>query len=323
VELDFGRSDAATVAQVLRTTAAFDQVFLLGDGEATREAVKETLRTEVAQFVGPDDVLLLYYAGHGIGADLGLPVLLTADSTLANGQNDGFEITSFARDLQTWTQAGTTLIATDVVHRNQLDGIYFYGPAADSWPALPKNWMVLSATQANKPGKDGAFAPVFADGISGAADANRDTMVTAAELFAYVVTQMSPTGQIPLATGEYDGGMVVAQGVRGKPEEPEPEPEPVAPPEPEVIIEKVTVWPEYSVSAAKFVWQGGSGQTVQCREKEMVSCGGNCYVRDFKAGPCELEAIFEGVKMKGMVPVLGPGLYDCKRKGGELVCSGP
>ena len=324
VELDFGRADAATVAQSLEDKAGFDKVFLLGDGEATKQSIADLMRTQVAQYVGPDDVLVVYYVGHGIGDDLGLPVILTYDSTLENGQEDGFEVSALARDLQTWTRAGTALIVTDVVHRQNLDGIAFYGPAADAWPGLPKNWMVLSASQARSPGKDGAFAPVFAEAISGAADANRDRYVTAAELFAYLVSQMSPKGQIPLATGNYDGGMVVAQGVRDAPPEIKPEPEvkpqPEVKPEPEVIVEKVTVWPEYSVRAAKFVWAGGSGQTVQCREEPVVACSPNCYVRDFKAGPCQLKAIFDGVQMEGEVVVLGPGGYDCRRKGGELLC---
>lgn len=326
VELDRGRSDAADVADALRSDAGFDEVFLLGDGEATRDRITELLRNQVAQLVGPDDVLLFYYVGHGIGADLGLPVLLAHDSTLENGQEDGFELTKLARDLQTWTRSGTTLVVTDVVHRNQLDGIYFYGPAADAWPQTPVNWMILSATQAESPGKDGAFGSVFAEAISGAADANRDRLVTASELFAYLVSRLSPSGQIPLATGDYDGGMVVAQDVSGTPEpEPEPEPDPdvdtAPPPEPEV--REVTVYPDYSIRAAKFVWDGGAGQSVQCREEPVEACAPSCYVRDFKAGPCALKAIFDGVEMSGEVVVLGPGLYNCKRRGGALECSGP
>lgn len=331
VELDFGRSDAATVAKALRDEARFDEVFLLGDGEASKQAISELMRTEVAQLVSTDDVLVFYYVGHGIGADLGLPVLLAADSTLENGQEDGFEITQLARDIQTWTRAGTTLIVTDVVHRNQLDGVFFYGPAADDWPSLPVNWMVLSASQSQSAGRDGAFGEAFAEAIAGGADADRDKFVTASELFGYLVSRLSPTGQIPLATGEYDGGMVIAEGVRRAPPEPEPDPEPDPEPasdpeprpEPEVVVETVTVWPDYRVPKAKFVWLDGSGQTVQCREHEMQPCAGNCYVYDFLAGPCDLKAIYDGVEMKGSVPVLGPGKYDCKRKGGELVCSGP
>jgi hypothetical protein len=46
-------------------------------------------------------------------------------------------------------------------------------------------------------------------------------------------------------------------------------------------------------------------------------------VRDFKAGPCQLKAIFDGIEMSGEAVVLGPGLYNCRRRGGLLECSGP
>lgn len=331
VELDFARSDAATVANALESEANFDKVFLLGDGEASRESIRDLLRTEVAQLVGPDDVFVFYFVGHGIGADLGLPTILAHDSTLANGQEDGFEMEQLARDLQTWTKAGSTLVVTDVVHRNQLDGIFFFGPAADAWPSLPAGWMVMSATQGTTPGKDGAFASRFAAGMSGKADKNYDSYVTAAELFTYLVDDMSDTTQIPMATGDYDGGMVLAEGVTP------PEPDVVeaipmttviiedTPPElpPEPPPEPVVVYPDYSIRAAKFVWVDGAGQNVQCREKPVVACAPNCYVREFKAGPCQLSAIFDGVQMAGEVVVLGPGKYDCQRRGGELECSGP
>ena len=40
VELDFARSDAAKIAKALYDEAHFDNVFLLADGEANREAIR-------------------------------------------------------------------------------------------------------------------------------------------------------------------------------------------------------------------------------------------------------------------------------------------
>ena len=62
---------------------------------------------------------------------------------------------------------------------------------------------------------------------------------------------------------------------------------------------------------------------MQCREQPVTACAPSCYVRSFLAGPCKLKGIFEGVEMSGEAIVLGPGKYDCMRKGGELVCTGP
>jgi hypothetical protein len=310
VHLDFARSDAATVAQALRDQAPFSHVFLLRDGEATRESVRDTLRTKAAQVVGPNDVFVLYFVGHGLGGDLEMPTLLTADSTMANGQQDGLELQELARDLQTWTRAGTSLIVTDVIHRNQLDGIYFYGPAANQWPSLPAGTMVLSASAAATPAKDGAFGPIFAQGIGGAADSDRNGFVSASEIVAYLHDRLDSTGQVPVVHGEYNPAMELTDRVAGAPAV-------VAPKEPE------TKWPDFQVQAAKFVWYDGSSQEVQCREQAITTCAPSCYVRDFKAGPCDISAVVDGVRMKGQVVVVQPGKYECARRGGDLVCSGP
>lgn len=315
VHLDFARSDAATVAQALRDQARFDQVFLLRDSEATKEAIRETLRTKVAQFVGPNDVFVLYFAGHGVGADLDTPVLLAYDSTVANGQEDGLELQAFARDLQTFAPSGLSVMVTDVVHRNQIDGIYFYGPAAEQWPSMPKGVMLLSASGPSEPGKDGAFAQVFGNAMGGGADADGDHLVTNLELYTYIARSFEGIGQTPHAAGNFDWLGVVAQDVSGGSPVTYVAETDKAPPAP--------TYPDIQVSAAKFVWGEGASQSVQCREEPVVACAPSCYVRTFQAGPCEVSAVMDGVQMKGRIIVVAPGKYDCNRKGGDLTCSGP
>lgn len=316
VELDFARSDAATVHKSLTEDANFTHTFLMTDGEATQERIRTLIREEVAQITGPNDTFLFYFVGHGLGADLGLPTLLTYDSTMENGQEDGLELASFARDLQTWTRAGTTIIVTDVIHRNQLDGIYFYGPAANQWPTMPQNTVVFSASQAESPGKDGAFGTVFADGVSGSADINRDTLVTANELLGYLQHRMSPVGQIPVASGDFPGNLVISSGVQARlatvsseTDAPIPDPEPV--------------YPDTEIWSAKFVFHEGESQSVQCRNMDVKACSPSCYVRKFKAGPCDLSAVLDGTRMEGRVIVLWPGKYTCGRKAGDLICTPP
>jgi hypothetical protein len=310
VELDFARSDAAQVRKALKDN--WTEVFLLTDGEATKENIKETLRTKVAQLTGPNDVFLLYFAGHAIGADLGVPVFLTSDSTMENGQDDGLELQQFATDLQTWVKAGTSIIVTDAIHRNQLDGIYFYGPAASQWPAMPKNWMVVSSSQPESPAKDGAFGKVFADAMAGGADADRDGKLTAAEVNDYLSRYMAAVGQIPVAHGDFDPKMIVATNVKA------PEGTPMMNPG-----EAEPVYPDTEIWSAKFVFREGDAQSVQCREMPLEACSPSCYVRTFKAGPCELQAVIDGTAMKGRVIALWPGKYDCGRKAGDLVCAPP
>lgn len=314
VELDFARSDAALVAGALQDQAHFDKVFLLTDRESTKESIRDTLRTKVAQLVGPDDFLLFYFAGHGIGADLGIPTLLAFDSTLANGQEDGLVLDALARDFQTWDKAGSTLIVTDAIHSNQLDGIYFYGPAATQWPPMDQGTMILSSSQAKQPATDGAFGRVFAAAIAGAADTNDDTYVTAAELQSYVISSLSTSGQTPVAAGDYNGYMVLSQGVdRSK----------VRVGVPTQNAQASDVYPDVQIDKAKFVFTEGAAQTVKCVERPLVQCAPSCYVWDFKAGPCEVNAVIDGIPMKGRSVILSRGRYTCKRQGPDLTCNGP
>ena len=230
-------------------------------------------------------------------------------------RRDGFELGQLARDLSTWTKAGSTLVVTDVVHRNQLDGIYFFGPAADAWPSLPAGWMVLSATQANKPGKDGAFGSRFAKAMGGKADIDGDRFVTAAELFSYLVkghvrVRADPARHRRLRRrhGAGRGRRAAARRVssagrchRARRQHGHRRGEaPRAPAGAGGRVPRLL-----GARGEQFVWAGGSGQTVQCREEPVAACAPSCYVREFKAGPCQLSAIFDGVEMQGEVVVLG------------------
>jgi hypothetical protein len=315
VELDFARSDAAVVEKALRERAGFSKTFLLTDGKATRDEIRELLRTEVAQLVGPNDVFVFYFVGHGIGADLDQPALLAFDSTMETVHEDGFLLENLAKDLTTFTQAGTTLIVTDAIHSNQLDGVYFFGPSANQWPAMRPNTLLISSSQADSPARDGAFGTVFADAIAGASDQDADKMVTAAELTAYLSDRISPIGQIPVAAGQYDEMMVLARDVSGQATSASDTTAPI--PDIDMVLPDTLVW------SAKFVFREGASQTVKCRDQPVKACTPSCYVRDFKAGICELSAIVDGATMTNKVPVVYPGKYDCGLRYGMLTCKPP
>lgn len=315
-ELDFARSDAAVVHKAFKEKANFTHTFLLTDGEATKETIRTLLRTEVAQLVGPNDTFVLYFVGHGVGSDLDEPALLVFDSTVTEAQSTGLELQAFAEDLQLWTQAGQTIIITDAIHKNQLDGIYFFGPAANQWPPLRSGTMIISSSQADSPAKDGGFGTVFADAIGGAADANGDSMVTAEELMMYLERRITPIGQIPIAAGKWEKGTVISSGVEN-----EGATDPATTNAP--IPDANALFPDVDVWSAKFVFREGASQTVQCRGKEVVSCSPSCYVRDFKAGICNVTAVVDGSHLEGKISVVAAGKYDCGLKAGLLNCKPP
>ncbi len=313
VELDFARSDAATVAGALQDGGRFDVVKLLTDRNATKAAVTEMLREDVAQYIGPKDVLLVYFVGHGIAADLGQPTLLAYDSTVQNGQEDGFDVEAFARDIATWTRAGTTILVTDAIHKNQLDGIYFYGPAANEWPGIGPNTLVLSSSKSREPARDGEFGLIFADGMSGAADANADGTIIASEITDYLGTRFADGRQTPSFGGNYRPDLILAQGVI-----------PGATASSTGGVDLTAVYGEHEVYAAKFVFRDGSQPTIECRDQPKLPCDSSCYVRNFKAGPCRLSAFVDGAEAKGVTLAMIPGKYDCGlRADKSLACIPP
>ncbi len=309
VELDFARSDAATVGAALKDLGHYDHVYLLTDAEATREEIRETLRTRVAQLTGPSDQLLVYFVGHGIGADLGVPVLLAHDSTLQSGHEDGFEVNAFAQDIATWTRAGSTVIVTDAIHKNQLDGIYFYGPSADQWPNVGPRTMVISSSSVAEPAGDGMFGITFADAVAGSADTDKDEKITAGELRDYLIERLEGSGQTPAFGGTFRDDFVIAEGVT---------------PGLTATGGATGVELDFNIYSAKFAFRDVASATIACREAPIKSCEPYCYVRDFRAGPCTMTAVVDGEEVRGVMQVIVPGLYDCGlRADRTLTCVPP
>lgn len=325
------RKDASGVARALQDKAGFDHVFSLVDGQATREGIRSLLQHQVAPLLRPEDTFVFYFEGHGIGADLGTPILLAYDSTLGNAFEDGLDISVLAQDLKQWVKARNTLIVTDAVHRDQVDGISLFGPSASHWPRLPSGTMIVSSTQPEAPAKDGSFGQIFLDAVSGKGDANYDGSLTLSEVFTHLVTQMAPTGQIPMAAGDFDGNTVLATGVvNDRAEVPfgtidvsGSNVDPTGTGEPVVVAPPKPLYPDLELDKAKFVFREGASQSVQCRGTELTACAPSCYVWNPRTGPCQISAVIDGMQMNGEILLLSRGKYDCKRKGPDLVCEGP
>ena len=84
----------------------------------------------------------------------------------------------------------------------------------------------------------------------------------------------------------------------------------------------VTVYPEYLVPK-QVCLAGQCEPLIQCREQESGTCSDSCYLWSFKAGPCQLKALYDGTEFQGEVVVLDKSAYHCTRVGAELKCEGP
>jgi hypothetical protein len=312
--------DATAVAGALRA-AGFQDVVLLVNGQATKSSIEAMIRDRFAPTLTSGDIFVVYFAGHGVGADLGLPTLLGFDSTIENGEKDGLELTTFAADLRAWSHAGATLIVTDAVHSQQASGVSLFGPAATQWPPMPPGFVVVSSSAAATPAKDGVFGQALISSLQ-TGDRSRDGVITAQELRVALTDALAPSGQVPAMNEGFNANLVVYRNNIPGAAPTAPGPEVLAPTAPLGVMQVAVtpVIPDKDVPAAKFVWLEGASPIVSCPKVEPVECLGSCYVRNFKAGVCGLQMFADGETVKGEVTVTDPGRYDCSRGMVGLTC---
>ncbi|MCB9759010.1 MAG: caspase family protein [Alphaproteobacteria bacterium] len=314
--------EASRVALALKEEAGFTDVRLLTDSAATREGLRKVIQDDLAQRVGYDDLLMVYFVGQGLGADFEDPYLLLYDSDQANLPASALGVGELAGWLQSSVQAGSYAIVTDAAHAGSLNGIALLGPAATSWPALPGSTFYLSANAAARPGVEGAFGKHFIDGITGGADFSDDGHVTTSELHRYLllaVPDETGNSQYPADAGTNAGNLAVSKGVLFKstlPAHLDPTKEPV-------VVDSGAGLSAFEVDKVKFVFRDAFEPVVQCRDQQPKACENQCYLWNVTAGICEVTAYVGGTRVTGKALVAARGAYVCEPKAGDLVCKAP
>lgn len=186
LDLPEGSQQARELAQVLEADAAFDKVHLVLDDLATRSALEGLLLQTLPAQLGPQDTLLVYWVGHGLGADFGEPLLLPYDADPARIQDTAMSVRELGSRLSEVLDVATLALVTDVSHPGSLDGLALVGPNARTWPASPGNLFVLSSASAQEVPANSTFALHFREGIRGMADTSGDHVVSAGEISRYV-----------------------------------------------------------------------------------------------------------------------------------------
>ncbi len=208
-------NDARGVATLLKSVYGFaeDHVCLLLGGQATRDAIMEWLRDRLPERAGPNDRVVIFFAGHGITRESG------------QGLQRGYLIPYGARrgryadyvdmvelqDACGWIRAKHILIILDCC----FSGIAAVASRAE--PAAPPRdiseyylrritarpaWQVLTAGDTDDLAADSGFMPghsaftsALIVGLNGAADQNDDGIITASELAGYVRPEVTAATQ--------------------------------------------------------------------------------------------------------------------------------
>jgi hypothetical protein len=227
-DLDYAPSDARAVRDFLQSDAAgpFDEVLYLEDEQATGAAMREALFVFLQQ-ADWDDLVVIYYAGHG-APDPGRPgnlYLLPTDTRLDALAATGFPMWDVKTALRRQIAAERVIVIADACHSaGTADGETVGGgdsnEIAGGFQQLfsPSRRLMMTAADTNefsledaRWGGHGVFTHFLLDGLRGAGDRDSNGIVTFTELFQHVSgevrtatngrqnPQMSGLGDVPLA----------------------------------------------------------------------------------------------------------------------------
>jgi hypothetical protein len=227
-DLEFAPNDARAVRDFLLSDAAgpFDEVLYLENERATGAAMREALFVFLQQ-ADWDDLVVIYYAGHG-APDPGRPdnlYLLPVDTQLDRLAATGFPMWDVKTALRRQIAAERVLVIADACHSaGTADGEAVGGGdsnvIAGGFQQLftPSRRLMLTAADTNefsledgRWGGHGVFTHFLLEGLRGAGDLDGDGIVTVTEVFDHVSTsvrgatsgrqnpQISGLGDIPLA----------------------------------------------------------------------------------------------------------------------------
>jgi hypothetical protein len=233
-DLDFAPADARAVRDFLQSDAAgpFDEVLYLENEQATGAAMREALFVFLQQ-ADWDDLVVIYYAGHG-APDPGRPdnlYLLPADTRLDALAATGFPMWDVKTALRRQIAAERVIVIADACHSaGTADGETVGGSdsneIAGGFQELfsPSRRLMMTAADTNefsledeRWGGHGVFTHFLLDGLRGAGDLDRNGIVTFTELFRHVSggvrdatdgrqnPQMSGLGDVPLSVVQTAG----------------------------------------------------------------------------------------------------------------------
>lgn len=203
-DLSLPVKDAETIQWLFQKNSQCS-VRLLRNSEATVEGVQQALRTHFAQ-AGANDVIIFFYSGHGYQGGFYL--------------YDGRLSYDKIRKAMSQSKCNNKLIFADACFSGKLRQGSGSSSSSTSTQELTRNLNVMlflssrdNETSIESPNmKNGFFTTYLVEALRGHADANRDSLIVAKELFKYVhdgVIRLSNDRQHPVMYGKFSDNMVI------------------------------------------------------------------------------------------------------------------
>lgn len=215
LNLAFADADARAIGEEVQAAARRGpyrevRTLVLTNEEVTRESMLAGLSRFLGQ-AGPDDVAVLFVAGHGMrdlasGSYYFLPAPATADTLLA----DGLRMSDFDESLRVVRRnVRAVIVMLDTCHAGALGIPSAAVASADEMGrqmSTGEGFFLLAASRPGEQSKErsqlghGAFTYALLEGIGGQGDGDGDGSLSVSELFGYVarrVPQLTAGSQHP------------------------------------------------------------------------------------------------------------------------------
>lgn len=179
------------------------EVITLVNEEATRRGILRALQVDLPKRVGPQDRVLIYFAGHGISQGEGaaaMGYLMPVEASPDAPSVDGIDMESLQRVLATQYKAKHILYVADACYSGLALSTRGAGLSQDSANYLKQivSRPVKLAFAAGAAGEEahewrghGLFTYHFLEGLRGAADRDGDGLITSAELWPYLQREVT------------------------------------------------------------------------------------------------------------------------------------
>jgi hypothetical protein len=241
-QLHYAHRDAEDFAGFLRSYAGgalpADHIRLLENEQATFPEIRAALDTWLVASARPEDIVYVFFAGHGVMDDHDDGYFVAHDSDPQNLHATAIAFQDVDRTLSTRLRANLVVLVADACHTGRL-GWSTYAPGVPSRASDPlakigqgdRSFLKLLSTRPSEQsyedqkfgGGHGVFTYTLLEGLNGAADLDGDHVVRASEAIDYLsrrVPELTGSLQHPRVAGTFDGQVAIALAPNSAPPAP-------------------------------------------------------------------------------------------------------
>lgn len=238
-QLLFAHRDAEEYAAFLKSLGGgaipATHIRLLENEEASLAGIRAALDTWLVESARPEDIVYVFFAGHGVLDDHGDGYFVAHDSDPQNLHATALPFAEVEHILSERLRAGLVVLVADACHTGRLGwSSYAPGlanPAAETLARIGQGDRSLLKLLATRPseqsledsrfdGGHGAFTEALLEGLRGEADRDGDHVVRAVEAIDYLsrrVPELTGALQHPRVAGTFDGQVALALSPNSRP----------------------------------------------------------------------------------------------------------